>query len=120
MKRARVGLLFGNHGTEIEVSSNWRDFFNKNSCYVMFSKSDCEQCKILETSLEKVNLNREILMTKLVLDTPGFAELKQKYSWISNIDVLPYNAIFSKGRLIESWSGANLDTLQTKINGEKP
>ena len=70
---------------------------------MIFSKSDCEQCKILETSLEKVNLNREILMTKLVLDTPGFAELKQKYSWISNIDVLPYNAIFSKGRLIESW-----------------
>jgi len=85
----------------------------------MFSKSDCEQCKILETRLEKVNLSREILMTKIVLDAPGFAELKQKYSWISNIDVLPYNAIFSKGRLIESWSGANLDTLQTKINGEK-
>ena len=100
-------------------SSNWKDFFNENLTYVMFSKSGCKQCEILESSLEKVNINREIVMSKLVLDTPGFAELKRKYRWISNIDVLPYNAIVSKGRLIESWSGADLSIAITKLNGKK-
>ena len=64
--------------------------------------------------------DREIVMSKLVLDTPGFAELKRKYRWISNIDVLPYNAIVSKGRLIESWSGADLSIAITKLNFSIP
>ena len=99
-------------------SSNWKDFFNENLTYVMFSKSGCEQCEILNP-VWKIKIDREIVMSKLVLDTPGFAELKRKYRWISNIDVLPYNAIVSNGRLIESWSGADLSIAVTKLNGKK-
>ena len=81
----------------------------------MFSKSNCKQCIILEESIKEINIEQETSLTKLILDTPGFAELKRNYPWISRIDTLPYNALFSKGKLIESWSGSSIETLQNKL-----
>ncbi len=81
----------------------------------MFSKSNCEQCEILEERINKINIEKETSLAKLTLDTPGFAELKQSYPWISRIDTLPFNAIFSEGKLIDSWSGSSLETFQNKI-----
>ena len=95
--------------------SNWNDFFNKKITYVMFSKSDCEQCKILEKHIAMNSFEKSIPLAKLTLDTPGFAELKQSYSWISRIDTLPFNAIFSEGKLIDSWSGSSLEIFQNKL-----
>ena len=96
-------------------SSNWNDFFNKNYCYVMFTKSDCDQCKILEKRISSASFEKQINLAKLTLDKPGFAELKQNYPWISRIDTLPFNAIFSEGKLIDSWSGSSFETLQNKL-----
>ena len=60
--------------------SNWMEFFNKKYCFVMFTKSDCEQCKILEKLIITSNFESPIPLTKLMLDRPGFAELKQSQS----------------------------------------
>ena len=96
-------------------SSNWIKFFNKKLCFVMFSKSNCKQCETLEAHILAVETKQEIPLTKLTLDTPGFAELKRNYPWISRIDTLPFNAIFSEGKLIDSWSGSSIETLQHKL-----
>ncbi|MGB2452461.1 MAG: hypothetical protein ACPIB8_05900 [Candidatus Poseidoniaceae archaeon] len=96
-------------------SSNWIEFFNKNYCYVMFTKSDCEQCKILEKDIAAASFEKQITLARLTLDKPGFAELKQNYPWISRIDTLPFNTIFSEGKLIDSWSGSSFETLQKKL-----
>ena len=96
-------------------SSNWNDFFNKNYCYVMFTKSDCDQCKILEKRISSASFEKQINLAKLTLDKPGFADLKQTYTWISRIDTLPFNTIFSEGNLIDSWSGSSFETLQNKL-----
>ena len=96
-------------------SSNWIEFFNKNYCYVMFTKSDCEQCKILERNIGTTNFEAPIPLAKLRLDRPGFAELKQKYPWISRIDTLPFSTIFSEGKLVDSWSGSSFEMLQNKL-----
>lgn len=97
-------------------SSNWIDFFNKKYCYVMFTKSDCEQCKILEKQIVVTPFEEQIPLAKLTLDTPGFSELKQNYPWISRIDTLPFNTIFSEGKLVDSWSGSSFQTLQIKLS----
>ena len=95
--------------------SNWLEFFNKKYCFVMFTKSDCEQCKTLEKHIATTNFEAPITLTKLILDRPGFAELKQTYPWISRIDTLPFNTIFSGGKLVDSWSGSSFETLQNKL-----
>ena len=95
--------------------SNWQDFFNKKITYVMFSKSDCEQCKILETHIASTYLEKPFPLAKLTLDRPGFAGLKQKFPWISRIDTLPFNTIFSGGKLVDSWSGSSFEVLKNKL-----
>ena len=99
--------------------SNWIEFLNKNYCYVMFTKSDCQQCKILEKHITAASFEKQITLAKLTLDKPGFADLKQTFPWISRIDTLPFNTIFSEGKLVDSWSGSNFETLQNKL-GEIP
>ena len=96
-------------------SSNWKEFFNSELVYVMFSKSDCEHCSILELELKSSDLFQEISMCKVVLDDPGLAEMKMKYSWIPNIDILPFNAVLSNGKLIEYWSGNGLNRLNNRL-----
>lgn len=95
--------------------SNWQEFFNKKITYVMFSKSDCSQCENLEKGLRKLKSTQGINFCKLNLDTPGFADLKQTYPWISRIDALPFNTIFCDGLLVDSWSGYNLETIESKL-----
>lgn len=81
----------------------------------MFSKSDCEHCSILELELKSSDLFQEISMCKVVLDDPGLAEMKMKYSWISNIDILPFNVVLSNGKLIEYWSGKGINRLNNRL-----
>ncbi|MGB0202350.1 MAG: hypothetical protein ACPGSV_06540 [Candidatus Poseidoniaceae archaeon] len=96
-------------------SSNWIEFFNKKYCYVMFTKSDCEECQILEEHITEASFEKQITLAKLTLDKPGFAQLKQTYPWISRIDTLPFNTVFSEGKLVDSWSGSSFETLQNKL-----
>ena len=96
-------------------SSNWKDFFNLNLVYVMFSKNDCEQCEQLESEINSSENLHSLEMCKVVLSDPGLAELKMEHRWISNIDILPFNTIFSNGKMLESWSGSSIEKIQFKV-----
>ena len=81
----------------------------------MFSKSDCVECSMLESEIELYEFPSEISMCKVRLDEPGLAEMKMKHAWISNIDILPFNAILSEGKLIEYWSGKGISRLNNRL-----
>jgi len=96
-------------------SSNWKDFFNLNLVYVMFSKNDCEQCEQLESEINSSKNLHSLEMCKVVLSDPGLAELKMEQRWISNVDILPFNTIFSNGKMLESWSGSSIEKFNSKL-----
>ena len=96
-------------------SSNWRTFFNLNLVYVMFSKKECEQCEQLELEINSSENLHSIEMCKVVLSDSGLANLKIEHNWISNIDVLPFNTIFSDGKMLESWSGSSIEKFNLKL-----
>tara|TARA_A100001037_G_C14956193_1_gene547306 strand:- start:222 stop:482 length:261 start_codon:yes stop_codon:yes gene_type:complete len=81
----------------------------------MFSKKDCEQCQQLETDINLSENATAIEMCKVVLSDPGLAELKMEHSWISNIDILPFNTIFSNGKMLDSWSGSDIEKFDSKL-----
>ena len=81
----------------------------------MFSKKDCEQCQQLETDINLSENATAIEMCKVVLSDPGLAELKMEHSWISNIDILPFNTIFSNGKMLDSWSGSDIEKFNSKL-----
>ena len=96
-------------------SSNWKQFFNLNLVYIMFSKKGCEQCEQLELEINSSENLHSIEMCKVVLSDFGLADLKIEHNWISNIDVLPFNTIFSNGKMLESWSGSSIEKFNSKM-----
>ena len=96
-------------------SSNWKQFFNLNLVYIMFSKKGCEQCEQLELEINSSENLHSIEMCKVVLSDSGLADLKIEHNWISNIDVLPFNTIFSDGKMLESWSGSSIEKFNLKF-----
>ena len=56
-----------------------------------------------------------IEMCKVVLSDSGLADLKMEHTWISNIDILPFNTIFSNGKMLESWSGSSIEKFNSKM-----
>ena len=81
----------------------------------MFSKKDCEQCEQLELEINSSENLHSIEMCKVVLSDSGLADLKIEHNWISNIDVLPFNTIFSNGKMLESWSGSSIEKFNSKM-----
>ena len=81
----------------------------------MFSKNDCEQCEQLESEINSSENLHSLEMCKVVLSDLGLAELKMEHRWISNIDNLPFNTIFSNGKMLESWSGKSIERLNSKM-----
>ncbi|MBS84520.1 MAG: hypothetical protein CMA90_05240 [Euryarchaeota archaeon] len=81
----------------------------------MFSKNDCEQCEHLESEINSSKNLHSLEMCKVVLSDSGLADLKMEHNWISNIDILPFNAIFSNGKMIESWSGSSIEKFNSKL-----
>lgn len=81
----------------------------------MFSKNGCEQCEQLESEINSSKNLHSLEMCKVVLSDSGLAELKMEHNWISNIDILPFNAIFSDGKMIESWSGSSIEKFNSKL-----
>ena len=97
-------------------SSNWKKLFNSNLVYIIFSKRGCKQCEQLESEINSNENLHSLEMCKVVLSDSGLAELKIENKWVSNIDVLPFNVIFSNGKMLESWSGNNIERLYSKLN----
>ena len=81
----------------------------------MFSKKECEQCEQLELEINSSENLHSIQMCKVVLSDSGLANLKIEHNWISNIDVLPFNTIFSDGKMLESWSGSSIEKFNSKM-----
>ncbi len=96
--------------------SNWRSFLDSKLCFVTFARSDCKQCDMFETEIQESNNCDIIPMGRVLLDIPGLAEFKMEYPWISKIDILPFNAIFAKGEIIDSWSGRDIRVLEKRLS----
>ena len=81
----------------------------------MFSKKGCEQCEQLELEINSSENLHSIEMCKAVLSDSGLADLKMEHTWIANIDLLPFNTIFSNGKMLDSWSGSSIEKFNSKM-----
>lgn len=53
---------------------------------------------------------------KLILETPGLGRFKIAHPWVSEIDVLPFNAIYVDGERVKEWAGSNISRLTNRLN----
>ena len=101
---------------EILNQSNWEEFLSSPISVLILSKTDCQSCDAWFSELENCELLPEIRLGKLLLDCPGLGRFKMENDWVSNIDILPFNAIYVGGEVKMQWAGGGIERLQTRLN----
>tara|TARA_B110000881_G_C18362646_1_gene407149 strand:- start:77 stop:427 length:351 start_codon:yes stop_codon:yes gene_type:complete len=104
---------------ELLDEETWEPFINAPISVLILSKNDCNACSQLCDELgvwfstEPIPSN--IRFGKIMLDHPGMGRFKITHRWVSNVDVMPFMAIFVDGERVSEWSGSNLSRFQRQI-----
>lgn len=104
---------------ELLDEDTWEFFLNAPVSVLVLSKNDCNSCLQLADELgvwlttEGVPSN--VRFGKLMLDYPGMGRFKIAHPWVSNVDIMPFTAIFVNGERVSEWGGSNLSRFQNQI-----
>lgn len=102
---------------ELLTKDNWQDFLKEPKAVLMLGKTTCEACKEWAADLKEWSDSPEgIRFGKINLDEPGWGRFKLQEKWVSEVDVLPFNAIYIDGENKKSWAGGGLDRLNNRLN----
>ena len=102
---------------ELLTKDNWQDFLKEPKAVLMLGKTTCEACKEWTADLKDWSDSPEgIRFGKINLDEPGWGRFKLQQKWVSEVDVLPFNAIYIDGENKKSWAGGGLDRLSNRLN----
>lgn len=102
---------------ELLTKDNWQDFLKEPKAVLMLGKTTCEACKEWTADLKDWSDSPEgIRYGKINLDEPGWGRFKLQEKWVSEVDVLPFNAIYIDGENKKSWAGGGLDRLSNRLN----
>ncbi len=107
--------------SRIEVISreNWGEFLAAPAALLMLGKSDCKACaqwtEELNAFLESDTQWTRVRFGKLELDKGGMGEFKKENTWISELDALPYNIIYTNGERAKEWLGSGVDRLVNRL-----
>lgn len=101
--------------------NTWKNFLDAPTALLVLGKGDCEPCtawnSILNNQLNQITLLHGVCVGKILLDAPGFGQFKLDHTWVSNVDVLPFNALFINGERVAEWAGGSMDRLMKELNG---
>ena len=95
--------------------SNWEEFLASPLSVLVLSKTDCQSCSEWFSELENYDIPENIRLGKLLLDAPGIGRFKIAQPWISQVDILPFNAIFTNGERKTQWAGGGIERLQNRL-----
>ncbi|MFL2962163.1 MAG: hypothetical protein ACJZ2K_04205 [Candidatus Poseidoniaceae archaeon] len=101
---------------EVLNNSTWKEFLSSPVSVLILSKTDCQLCDKWFSELEAYEIPENVRLGKLLLDSPGLAQFKIENEWVSNIDILPFNAIYVDGIVKKQWAGGGMERLQTRLN----
>lgn len=102
---------------ELLTKDNWQEFLKEPKAVLMLGKTTCQACKEWTSELEEWNDSPDgIRFGKINLDEPGWGRFKLQEKWVSEVDVLPFNAIYIEGENKKSWAGGGLDRLSNRLN----
>ena len=101
---------------EVLNNSTWKEFLSSPVSVLILSKTDCQLCDKWFSKLEAYEIPENVRLGKLLLDSPGLARFKIENEWVSNIDILPFNAIYVDGIVKKQWAGGGITRLQTRLN----
>ncbi len=101
---------------EVLGKDNWKEFLDSPISVLILGKNDCKACADWADELSDYTPPAGVRLGKILLNTPGLARFKIDQPWVSEVDILPFNAIFVSGELKKQWAGSGLERLQNRLN----
>ena len=103
---------------QLETDS-WESFLSAPLAVLILSKRECSSCitliEELNTWMSTGTAPLNVRFGKIMLDDPGMASFKMAHPWISNIDIMPFTAVFVNGDRVSEWGGGQLSRLQNRL-----
>lgn len=104
---------------EVLDANNWEDFLAAEAAVLILAKTTCNNCKEWSTELEAAFAQEDtfpgVRFGKLFLDQRGLIAFKKANPWIAEVDVLPFNVIYSKGERVKTFAGGGMDRLRNRL-----
>ena len=98
---------------------SWEEFLKAPVAVLMLGKTDCQACADWTGELNEWfssgDAPDDVRFGKILLDTPGMGRFKIAQPWVSEVDILPYNAIYINGERVKDWAGGKLSRLQNRL-----
>ena len=105
---------------EIIDRNSWEEFLNSPVAVLVLGKNGCQACaewtEELNGWFSGGTAPDQVRFGKILLDTPGMGRFKIAQSWVSDVDVLPFNAIFINGERVKEWAGGKLSRLENRLS----
>jgi hypothetical protein len=105
---------------ELLGRDDWEDFLSAPLAVLILGKNGCAACEQwtldLQQWFDSGQSPEGAKFGKLILDTPGLGRFKIAHPWVSEVDVLPYNAIYIDGERVKEWAGGNIPRLTNRLN----
>ena len=116
-RKARITSL-ELEGMYIEIldGTNWQEFLSEGIAVLMLGKTTCAACNEWTEELDAWDSPFEgIKIAKIHLDQPGLGRFKIAQPWVSEVEMLPFNAIFVDGEVVKQWAGGGISRLENRL-----
>lgn len=96
-------------------SENWEKELDSGRKLLLIGNSSCQACVEWKNELVEWTPPDGLAILEIQLDQPGLGRFKIEHPWIASIQILPFNAIFSDGEIVEQWAGSGTSRLEEKL-----
>ncbi|MCS5537553.1 MAG: hypothetical protein NZ770_05560 [Candidatus Poseidoniaceae archaeon] len=100
---------------ELLAPETWEGFLNSGTAVLILGNSGCAACEKWKLELSQWEATLDLRIAEIQLDQPRFGRFKSAHPWVADIEILPFNAIFVEGVIVEQWSGGSLPHLEERL-----
>ena len=99
--------------------TNWEEFVGTPKAVLVLGKTDCDHCATwsdeLHSFLDGDDEFGDVRFGKMMLDQRGLIEFKKANPWLTEVDVLPFNVLYSSGEKLKTFAGGGIDRLVNRL-----
>jgi hypothetical protein len=99
--------------------SSWPEFIASPRAVLVLGKTDCEKCAKWSAELVEFLASDEefadVRFGKMMLDQRGLIDFKKANPWLAEVDVLPFNILYTNGEKQKAFAGGGIDRLLNRL-----
>lgn len=98
--------------------TNFEDFLSSPLAFLMIGKEGCGPCMEWTAELEKSeDVFPLVRFGKITIGEGILTNFKRVHgTWLSHMREMPYNSLWTEGKMVKEWPGGGMDRLISRLN----